>query len=101
MNTFIINPAGPFVKTYGPFIDPSLEEPTRDMTLAFQSCALLPHNNITAVFVTHDKSKVMVFSNKIIVMEKGLMSQMGTPREKYYHPQNKLLADFIGDAHCI
>ncbi len=50
---------------------------------------------ITAVYVTHDQSEAMALSDKIIVMEKGLVSQMGTPQEIYYHPKNKFVADFI------
>ena len=56
---------------------------------------------ITAVYVTHDQSEAMALSDKIIVMEKGLVSQMGTPQEIYYHPKNKFVADFIGDANFL
>ena len=56
---------------------------------------------ITAVYVTHDQSEAMALSDKIIVREKGLVSQMGTPQEIYYHPKNKFVADFIGDANFL
>ena len=56
---------------------------------------------ITAVYVTHDQSEAMALSDKIIVMDKGLVSQMGTPQELYYHPKNKFVADFIGDANFL
>ena len=48
---------------------------------------------ITAVYVTHDQSEAMALSDKIIVMEKGLVSQMGTPQEIYYHPEATNVAD--------
>ena len=53
------------------------------------------------MYVTHDQSEAMALSDKIIVMEKGLVSQMGTPQEIYYHPKNKFVADFIGDANFL
>ncbi len=56
---------------------------------------------ITAVYVTHDQSEAMALSDKIIIMEKGVVSQMGTPQEIYYHPKNKFVADFIGDANFL
>ncbi len=56
---------------------------------------------ITAVYVTHDQSEAMALSDKIIIMEKGVVSQMGTPQEIYYHPKNEFVADFIGDANFL
>ena len=56
---------------------------------------------ITAVYVTHDQSEAMALSDRIIIMEKGVVSQMGTPQEIYYHPQNEFVADFIGDANFL
>ena len=56
---------------------------------------------ITAVYVTHDQSEAMALSDQIIIMEKGVISQMGTPQEIYYHPDNEFVADFIGDANFL
>ncbi len=56
---------------------------------------------ITAVYVTHDQSEAMAISDKIIIMEKGVVSQMGTPQEIYYHPHNEFVADFIGEANFL
>ncbi len=56
---------------------------------------------ITAVYVTHDQSEAMALSDRIIIMEKGVVSQMGTPQEIYYHPKNRFVADFIGDANFL
>ena len=56
---------------------------------------------ITAVYVTHDQSEAMALSDKIIIMEKGVVSQMGSPQEIYYHPKNEFVADFIGDANFL
>ena len=56
---------------------------------------------ITAVYVTHDQSEAMALSDNIIVMDKGVVAQMGTPQEIYYHPVNEFVADFIGEANFL
>ena len=56
---------------------------------------------ITAVYVTHDQSEAMSISDKIIIMHGGVIAQMGTPEEIYYHPQSEFVADFIGEANFL
>ena len=56
---------------------------------------------ITAIYVTHDQSEAMAISDKIIIMDKGVVAQMGTPQEIYYHPVNEFVADFIGEANFL
>ena len=56
---------------------------------------------ITAIYVTHDQSEAMALSDKIIIMEKGVVAQIGTPQEIYYHPANEFVADFIGEANFL
>ena len=56
---------------------------------------------ITAIYVTHDQSEAMAISDKIIIMDKGKVAQMGTPQEIYYHPVNEFVADFIGEANFL
>ncbi len=56
---------------------------------------------ITAIYVTHDQSEAMAISDNIIIMENGIVSQMGTPQEIYYHPNNEFVADFIGEANFL
>ena len=56
---------------------------------------------ITAIYVTHDQSEAMSISDKIIIMSKGKVEQIGTPREIYYHPTSKFVADFIGEANFL
>lgn len=56
---------------------------------------------ITAVYVTHDQSEAMSISDQIIIMSKGKVEQIGSPREIYYHPNNKFVADFIGEANFL
>ena len=57
---------------------------------------------ITAIYVTHDQSEAMSISDKIIIMSKGKgKSRLGTPREIYYHPKSRFVADFIGEANFL
>ena len=56
---------------------------------------------ITAVYVTPDQSEAMALSDNIIIMNKGVVAQMGTPQEIYYHPVNEFVADFIGEANFL
>lgn len=56
---------------------------------------------ITAIYVTHDQSEAMSISDKIIIMSKGKVEQIGSPREIYYHPSTKFVADFIGEANFL
>ena len=56
---------------------------------------------ITAVYVTHDQSEAMALSDQIILMEKGVVAQIGTPQEIYYRPKSEFVADFIGEANFL
>ena len=52
--------------------------------------------NATSIYVTHDQSEAMGMADRIMVMEKGQGSQLGTPQEIYFHPANRFVAGFIG-----
>ena len=56
---------------------------------------------ITAIYVTHDQSESMALSDQIIIMNKGVVAQIGTPQEIYYHPVSEFVADFIGEANFL
>lgn len=56
---------------------------------------------ITAIYVTHDQSEAMAISDKVIIMNGGLVEQISTPQEAYYYPNNKFVADFIGEANFL
>lgn len=62
---------------------------------------LLRSLKITAVYVTHDQSEAMALGDRIAVMEKGRISQIGTPRDVYYRPATRFVADFIGTMNRI
>lgn len=56
---------------------------------------------ITFVFVTHDQEEALDMSDRIAVMGKGRVQQIGTPKEIYEDPHNRFVADFIGDTNFL
>ena len=56
---------------------------------------------ITAIYVTHDQAEAMSISDRIIIMQKGVIAQIGSPMEIYYHPSSEFVADFIGEANFL
>jgi len=56
---------------------------------------------ITAIYVTHDQSEAMSISDQIILMNGGVIAQMGSPLDIYYHPNSEFVADFIGECNFL
>ena len=56
------------------------------------------HNkiNATTIYVTHDQTEAMTMADRIVVMNKGYVHQIGTPKEIYNHPKNRFVATFVG-----
>ena len=52
---------------------------------------------ITTIFVTHDQEEALAVSDRVFVMNKGEISQFGTPEEIYTNPANEFMVDFIGN----
>jgi iron(III) transport system ATP-binding protein len=57
--------------------------------------------NITSVYVTHDQIEAMTLSDRIVVMNQGVIEQIGSPIEMYRYPNSRFVADFIGRANFI
>lgn len=57
--------------------------------------------NITTVYVTHDQEEAMAVSDRIAVMEKGIIQQIGEPKDLYQRPANKFVAGFIGKTNMV
>jgi multiple sugar transport system ATP-binding protein len=53
----------------------------------------------TIIYVTHDQVEAMTLANRIVVMDEGLIAQMGSPLEVYNNPNNLFVAGFIGDQY--
>lgn len=56
---------------------------------------------ITFVYVTHDQEEALTMSDKIIVMNDGLIQQVGSPTDIYNEPDNAFVADFIGESNIF
>ncbi len=56
---------------------------------------------ITFIYVTHDQEEALTMSDKIVVMSKGKMQQIGTPEDIYNEPKNAFVADFIGQSNIF
>ena len=56
---------------------------------------------ITTLFITHDQQEALAISDKIAVMDKGMVLQVGTPMEVYKNPANDFVANFVGTSNYI
>ncbi len=61
------------------------------------------HNRIgaTILYVTHDQAEALTLSDRIVVFNEGRIMQVGTPDELYRLPQNRFVADFIGETNFL
>ncbi len=62
---------------------------------------LLRALGITTVYVTHDQAEAMALGDRIVVMRKGAIAQVGAPRDIYFAPASRFVAEFIGAANII
>jgi len=62
---------------------------------------LLRALGITTIYVTHDQAEAMELGDRVVVMCKGAIAQIGTPREIYFTPRNRFVAEFIGAANIV
>jgi putative spermidine/putrescine transport system ATP-binding protein len=56
---------------------------------------------LTALFVTHDQEEALILSDRIAVMNKGVIVQLGTPQEIYARPVDRFVGDFIGESNLF
>ena len=62
---------------------------------------LLRKLGITTVYVTHDQAEAMALGDRIVVMSKGAIAQIGSPRDIYFEPASRFVAEFIGTANIL
>jgi len=56
---------------------------------------------ITFIFVTHDQEEALTMSDTVVVMDQGIIQQVGTPEKIYNEPKNRFVASFIGESNII
>lgn len=57
--------------------------------------------NITTIYVTHDQEEALAVSDRIAVLNEGVIQQIASPREIYQYPQNQFVANFIGTSNFL
>ena len=72
-------------------LDAKLREQMRDEIVRLQK-----EVGITSIFVTHDQSEALVMSDRVVVMDKAVIQQVGDPQDIYANPANAFVANFIG-----
>ncbi len=72
-------------------LDAKLREEMR-----FEIKEVVTRLEITAVYVTHDQGEALALSDRVAIMNRGRLEQVGTPEEIYEHPQSRFVAEFIG-----
>ena len=56
---------------------------------------------ITFIYVTHDQEEALAMSDTVVVMNEGVIQQIGTPEDIYNEPKNAFVADFIGESNIV
>jgi spermidine/putrescine transport system ATP-binding protein len=56
---------------------------------------------ITFIYVTHDQEEALTMSDTIVVMNNGVIQQIGSPEDIYNEPKNAFVADFIGESNIL
>ena len=79
-------------------MDEPLSNLDAKLRVAMRSEIVDLHNKLgaTTIYVTHDQTEAMTMATRIVVMNKGYVQQIGTPKEIYNHPYNKFVATFVG-----
>ncbi|MGN6229986.1 MAG: ABC transporter ATP-binding protein [Trinickia sp.] len=73
----------------------ALDARLRD-ALRHEMNTLLRSLGVTTIYVTHDQAEAMELGDRIVVMSAGRIEQIGTPRDIYYRPANRAVAQFVG-----
>ena len=79
-----------------------LDEPLSNLdaklreSMRFEIKEIQRESGITVLYVTHDQTEAMAMSDRIVVINRGIIQQIGAPRDIYTHPANPFVADFVG-----
>jgi putrescine transport system ATP-binding protein len=78
----------------------ALDKKLREQT-QFELVNIIEQVGVTCVMVTHDQEEAMTMANRIAVMSRGRVLQVGSPQEVYEFPANRFVADFIGNVNLF
>ena len=78
----------------------ALDKKLREQT-QFELVNIIEKVGVTVVMVTHDQEEAMTMANRIAIMSKGRVLQVGSPQEVYEYPSNRFVADFIGNVNLF
>ena len=79
-----------------------LDEPLSNLdaklreSMRFEIKEIQRESGITVLYVTHDQTEAMAMSDRIVVINRGVIQQVGSPRTIYSEPANPFIADFVG-----
>jgi len=73
----------------------ALDAKVRNM-LRFEIKRIQRESGVTTIYVTHDQEEALSISDRVAVMNKGRIEQLGAPAEIYLNPSTKFVADFVG-----
>ena len=84
-----------------------LDEPLSNLdaklreSMRFEIKEIQREYGITVMYVTHDQTEAMAMSDRIVVINRGIIQQVGSPREIYNQPANPFVADFVGKIEFV
>ena len=78
----------------------ALDKKLREQT-QFELVNIIEKVGVTVVMVTHDQEEAMTMANRIAIMSKGRVLQVGSPQQIYEYPGNRFVADFIGNVNLF
>jgi ABC-type Fe3+/spermidine/putrescine transport system ATPase subunit len=77
-------------------LDPTLRQSMRD-----ELRATLRRSGVTALFVTHDQEDAFAVADRVAMLERGRLLQVGTPESLYHAPATRAVAEFVGRAAVV
>ncbi|MER8824680.1 ABC transporter ATP-binding protein [Mesorhizobium sp. M0991] len=78
----------------------ALDKKLRD-SMQFEIKRLQQRLGVTVIYVTHDQEEAMILSDRVAVMERGRLAQVGRPTELYLSPKTAFVADFVGKMNFL
>lgn len=78
----------------------SLDEPVREALLG-ELVQIIRRRGITCVLVTHDQAEALAVADRIAVLDRGELVQLGSPEDVYYRPRSRFVAEFVRTGNIV